>query len=121
VSDAFLGVQSLYSQDLAIPPPYDTAIAALGRPDRDPAFFFAYSPVLFADRLPPTLIVHTYADEVIPYNQATALDQAMTAAGVPHDLLLYEDTTHYLDAYRPTQATHMVYERIVAFAKEYAR
>jgi hypothetical protein len=121
VSDAFLGVQSLYSQDLAIPPPYDTAIAALGRPDRDPAFFFAYSPIFFADRLPPTLIVHTYADEVIPYNQATALDQAMTAAGVPHDLLLYEDTTHYLDAYHPTEATHMVYERIVAFAKEYTR
>lgn len=121
VSDAFLAVGSLYSQDLAIPPPYDDAIAAMGRPDRDPAFFFAYSPLFFAERLPPTLIVHTYADEVIPYNQATALDAAMTAVGVPHELLLYEDTTHYLDAYNPTQATHMVYERIVAFAKQYTR
>jgi hypothetical protein len=121
VSDAFLVVQSLYSEDLAIPPPYDSAIATMGRPDRDPAFFFAYSPIFFADRLPPTLIVHTYADEVIPYNQATALDVAMAAAGVPHDLLLYEDTTHYLDAYHPTQATHLVYERIVAFAKEHTR
>jgi dipeptidyl aminopeptidase/acylaminoacyl peptidase len=119
VSDAFLGVQSLYSEDLEIPPPYDSFIAAMGRPDRDPAFFFAYSPIFFADRLPPTLIVHTYADEVIPYNQATALDVAMTAAGVPHDLLLYEDTTHYLDAYNPTQATYVVYERVVAFAKEH--
>jgi hypothetical protein len=121
VSDAFLAVNSLYREDLAIPPPYDTAIAALGRPDQDPAFFFAYSPVFFADRLPPTLIVHTYADEVIPYNQATALDAAMAAAGVPHDLLLYEDTTHYLDAYNPTQATHTVYECVVAFAKEHTR
>jgi dipeptidyl aminopeptidase/acylaminoacyl peptidase len=121
VSDAFLAVNSLYSEDLAIPPPYDTAVAALGRPDQDPAFFFAYSPVFFADRLPSTLIVHTYADEVISYNQATALDAAMTAAGVPHDLLLYEDTTHYLDAYNPTQATHTVYERVVAFAKEHTR
>jgi dipeptidyl aminopeptidase/acylaminoacyl peptidase len=121
VSDSFLIVSSLYSQDLEIPPPYDTAIAALGRPDQDPAFFFAFSPVFFADRLPPTLIVHTYADEVIPYNQATALDAAMTAAGVPHELLLYEDTTHYLDAYNPTRATHTVYERVVAFAKEYTR
>ena len=121
VSDAYLGVQSLYSQELAIPPPYDTALAALGRPDRDPAFFFAYSPVFFADRLPPTLIVHTYADEVIPFNQAMTLDAAMTAAGVPHQLLLYDDTTHYLDAYNPTPATHMVFERIVAFAREYAR
>ena len=121
VSDGFLAVSSLYTEELAIPPPYDDAIAALGRPDRDPAFFFAYSPVFFADRLPPTLIVHTYADEVIPYNQATALDTAMNGAGVPHDLLLYQDTTHYLDAYNPTPATHMVYERIIAFAREYTR
>jgi dipeptidyl aminopeptidase/acylaminoacyl peptidase len=121
VSDGFLAVEALYSQDLDIPPPYDSAIAALGRPDRDPAFFFAYSPVFYADRLPPTLIVHTYADEVIPYNQAIALDLAMTEAGVPHELLLYEDTTHYLDAYNPTQATHMVFERIVAFAREHTR
>jgi len=121
VSDAFLAVNSLYSEDLAIPPPYDTAIAALGRPDLDPAFFFAYSPVFFAERLPPTLIVHTYADEVIPYNQATVLDAAMAAAGVPHDLLLYDDTTHYLDAYNPTPATHTVYECVVAFAKQHTR
>lgn len=121
ISDAFLAVNALYSEDLAIPPPYDTAIASLGRPDQAPDFFFAYSPVFFADRLPPTLIVHTYADEVIPYNQATALAAAMKAAGVPHDLLLYEDTTHYLDAYNPTQATHIVYERVVAFAEEHTR
>lgn len=121
ISDAFLGVQALYSEELAIPPPYDTAIAAMGRPDRDPAFFFAYSPVFFAEHLPPTLIVHMYADEVIPYNQALALDAAMTAAGVPHDLLLYADTTHYLDPYNPTDATYMVYDRVVAFAKEHTR
>lgn len=121
VSDAFLAVNSLYSEDLAIPPPYDAAIAVLGRPDQDPAFFFAYSPVFFAERLPPTLIVHTYADEVIPYTQATALAAAMRSAGVPYDLFLYEDTTHYLDAYNPTQATHRVYERVVAFANEHTR
>ena len=121
VSDAFLAVNSLYSEDLEIPPPYDMAIAALGRPDQDPAFFFAYSPVFFAERLPATLIVHTYADEVIPYSQATALGAAMTGAGVQHDLFLYEDTTHYLDAYHPTPATHLVYERILAFAKEHTR
>jgi dipeptidyl aminopeptidase/acylaminoacyl peptidase len=121
VSDAFLVVGSLYSEDLSIPPPYDTAIASMGRPDREPDFFFAYSPIFFANQLPPTLIVHTYADEVIPYSQATALDLAMAEAGVPHDLLLYQDTTHYLDAYHPTQATYVVYERIVAFAKEYTR
>lgn len=116
VGDAFLGVQALYSQELEIPPPYDTAVAALGRPDRDPAFFYQFSPALFADHLPPMFVVHMLNDPVIPHNQATALIDALEAAGVPHDTLLYEDTTHYLDAYNPTPATRMVFERVLDYA-----
>ena len=121
VSDAFLGIQALYSADLRIPPPYDSAIAALGRPDRDPAFFFDFSPVFYAAHLSPTFIVHTTNDEVIPYQQAEAMAAAMAEAGIRHELLLYTDTTHYLDAYNPTQATHTVYDCVVAFAKQYTR
>lgn len=119
ISDAFLGVQSLYAdrEALAIPPPYDSAVAAMGRPDRDPAFFFAYSPAFYAEHLPNTLILHSYNDEVIPHNQAQALADALAAAGVPHDLLLYSDTTHYLDARYPTEATFMVYERVLDFVE----
>lgn len=117
ISDAFLGIQALYDADLAIPAPYDSAVAALGRPDRDPAFFYGFSPVFYADRLPPTLVIHTTNDEVIPANQAEALAAALAAADVPHDLLLYEDTTHYLDAYNPTPATHRVYERVLAYVR----
>lgn len=115
ISDAFLGVQALYDTELSIPPPYDVAVAALGRPDRDPAFFFNLSPVFHAAHLPPTLVVHTYNDEVIPYNQAQALAAALGTAGVPHELLLYQDTTHYLDAYHPTAATYLVYERVLEY------
>ncbi len=115
ISDAFLGIQALYDADLAIPPPYDSAVAALGRPDRDPAFFYGFSPVFNADKLPPIFVIHTTNDEVIPSNQAEALDRALTAAGVPHELLLYEDTTHYLDAYHPTPGTHLVYERVLQY------
>jgi len=121
ISDAFLGVQALYDADLAIPAPYDSAVAALGRPDRDPAFFYGFSPVFYADRLPPTLVIHTTNDEVIPFNQAEALATALDAAGVPHELLLYEDTTHYLDAYNPTPATRMVYERVLAYVQTLGR
>jgi hypothetical protein len=117
ISDAFLGVQALYDADLAIPAPYDSAVAALGRPDRDPAYFYGFSPVFYADKLPPTLVIHTTNDEVIPANQAEALADALAAAGVPHELLLYEDTTHYLDAYNPTPGTHMVYERVLAYVR----
>lgn len=121
ISDAFLGIQALYDADLAIPPPYDSAVAALGRPDRDPAFFYGFSPVFYADRLPPAFVIHTTNDEVIPYNQAEALAAALAAAGVPHELLLYEDTTHYLDAYNPTAGTHMVYERVLAYVRSLGR
>lgn len=121
ISDAFLGIRALYDADLAIPAPYDSAVAALGRPDRNPAYFFGFSPVFYADKLPPTLVIHTYNDEVIPSNQAEALAAALAAAGVPHELLLYEDTTHYLDAYNPTPATHRVYERVLAYVRSLAK
>lgn len=119
VSDAFLGIQALYAdrEALKIPPPYDSAIAAMGRPDRDPAFFFGYSPVFFAGKLPPMFVIHTYNDEVIPYTQGEAMAAALEAARVPHDLLLYEDTTHYLDAYNPTPGTELVYERVLKYVK----
>lgn len=119
VSDAFLGIQSLYSTDLKIPPPYDNAVAALGRPDRDPAFFFDFSPIFYVTHLPPMFIVHSYGDEVIPHNQSEALAAAMAAANMPHELFLYADTTHYLDAYNPTPATFEVLERTLAFVKQH--
>lgn len=118
VSDAFLGIQALYSAELRIPPPYDSAIAALGRPDRDPAFFFDFSPVFYAAHLPPTFIVHTTNDEVIPYQQAEAMAEALAEAGIPHELLLYTDTTHYLDAYNPTPGTELVYERVLDYVNK---
>ncbi len=121
ISDAFLGVQSLYSTELKIPPPYDAYVAALGRPDRDPAFFFGYSPLFYAAHLPPIFIIHSYGDEVIPYNQATALSAALDASQAAHETLLYQDTTHYLDAYNPTDSTYLVFQRAMAFARAHTR
>lgn len=117
VSDAFLGIQALYSEALAIPPPYDTAIAAMGRPDRDPGFFLAYSPVFWAAQHPPTLLIHTYEDEVIPYNQSQRLAAALASAGVGHDLFLYHSDTHYLDPRSPTPEAIEVFERVIAFVR----
>lgn len=121
VSDALLGVQALYSQDLAIPERYTTAIAALGRPDRYPDVYLGYSPAFFADHLPPTLVVHTTADEVIPPNQAERLAEALDDAGVPYELFLYEDTTHYLDQVNVTPDTAELYRRLTLFLDTYVR
>jgi len=121
ISDALLGVQALYDQDLAIPERYATAIAALGRPDRYPDVYLGYSPAFFAEHLPPTFVVHTTADEVIPPNQAQRLAEALDQAGVPYELFLYEDTTHYLDQVNVTPDTAELYRRLTEFLDRYVR
>ena len=121
ISDALLGVQALYDQDLEIPPKYATAIAALGRPDRYPEIYLGYSPAFHAAHMPPTFVVHTTSDEVIPYNQAQRFADALTDEGVTHELFLYEDTTHYLDQVNVTPDTAELYRRLTAFLDKYVR
>jgi len=121
ISDGLLGVQSLYAEDLQIPDNYATAIAALGRPDRYPEVYLAYSPAYHADHLPPVLVVHTTGDEVIPYSQAERFAEVLAAAGVTHEVFLYGDTTHYLDQVNITPDTAELYRRLTAFLNEQVR
>jgi dienelactone hydrolase len=115
VSDAFEMVQSLYDVDLAIPERYQDAIAAMGRPDRDPAFFLGFSPAYQAAHMPPSLVAHTFSDEVVPYPQSERFAQALQDAGVEYDLYLYQDTSHYLDQVNITPETEELYRRLAAF------
>lgn len=115
VSDAFMMVQTLYDAAPAIPPRYQAAIAALGRPDRDPAYYLDFSPVFQARHMPPTLIAHTLADEIVPYQQSQRFAQALQDAGVEHELYLYQDTSHYLDQVNITPETAELYRRLAAF------
>jgi hypothetical protein len=121
ITDGFLGIQSLYDTELEIPAKYAAAVAALGRPDRVPEFYLGYSPAFHAVQLPPTLVVHTYADEVIPYNQSVRLAEALDTAEVTYELFLYEDTTHYLDQVNVTPDTAELYRRLIAFLDKYVR
>jgi hypothetical protein len=121
ISDALLGVQALYDEELEIPEKYATAIAALGRADRYPEVYLGYSPAFHAAHLPPTFVVHTTADEVIPPNQAQRFADALAAAGVVHELFLYEDTTHYLDQVNVTPDTAELYRRLTAFLDAHVR
>ena len=121
ISDGFLAVQALYDEAVEVPPRYATAIAALGRPDRYPEIYLRYSPAFHAKHMPPTFVVHTTADEVIPPNQAVRFAHALAAAGVTHELFLYRDTTHYLDQVNITPDTAELYRRLVAFLDKYMR
>ena len=121
INDGFLFAQALYDQASEIPPRYATFVQSMGRPDRYPQIYLSYSPAFHAAQLPPTMVVHTTADEVVPYNQSLRLDQALTAAGVTHELFLYEDTTHYLDQVNVTPDTAELYRRLAAFLDRYVR
>ena len=121
ISDGFLWVQALYDVELEIPDVYANYVASLGRPDRYPEIYVGYAPAYHAVRMPPALVVHTTADEVIPYNQSIRFAEALGAAGVPHELFLYEDTTHYLDQVNVTPETAELYSRLAAFLDRYVR
>jgi acetyl esterase/lipase len=118
ISDAFLGVQALYYESLEIPERFQFAVASLGRPDRDPAFLMQYSPAFFARHMPPTLVVHTPADRVIPSSQSVRFAQALADAGIPHELILYQDTTHYLNTINPSPEGVAVFWRMVEFLNQ---
>jgi acetyl esterase/lipase len=121
ISDAFLGVQALYETELYIPIEYRAAIAALEPPHRHPDFYRSHSLIFDAGRLPPTIVIHTKGDEVIPYQQSLRLADALEEAGVAHELFLYEDTTHYLDQVNVTPDTAELYWRLNAFFDRHVR
>lgn len=119
ISDGFLGYQALFREDLQIPSPYDTFVASLGRPDRHPEIYLAASPAYFADHLPPTLIIHTHADRVIPVEQAVRFADALEQASTPYQLVLYDDVSHYLNPDNPTEETRRVYDVTIAFLEQW--
>ncbi len=58
----------------------------------------AASPITYVDaRTPPTMIVHGEQDEVVPWQQATRLADALTEADRPVELVLDPDMGHELD------------------------
>ena len=66
--------------------------------DAVPALLKA-SPVSYVSpTCPPTLIAHGEKDSIVPYSNATSLDNALTVAGVKHDLVPYPNSNHGLES-----------------------
>jgi dipeptidyl aminopeptidase/acylaminoacyl peptidase len=73
-----------------------------------------------ASELPPTLLIHTAADRVLPIEQAYALEAAALAAGVPVETYYYTDTSHYLGiGENLTDAGREMFYMIVEFIERY--
>lgn len=118
ISNAFSGTASFYAGQLGIPPQYEFLIPALGLPNLYPLDFLRFSPVYTAAQLPPTLIIHTDVDHVIPIDQAYQLEAALRANQVPVEVYYYKDVSHYLqiDENMSDQGREMFY-RVLTFAQ----
>lgn len=122
IANAFSGTADFYTGQIQIPPEYTYLIPALGPPNLYPLAFLRYSPVYTAAQLPPTLLIHTDADLIIPISQAYDLEAALRAAGVPVTVFYYQDVSHYLQIDdQMTDAGREMFYRVVDFAQQYGK
>jgi len=122
ISNAFTGSQDFYEGKLDIPDPYGLVIPALGAANIYPVPFLRFSPVYTAAHLPPTLIIHTDVDAIIPIDQAYQLEAALRAAGVPVEVFYYQDVSHYLQIGEDmTEAGQQMFGLVMEFVERYTR
>ena len=96
VSNAFTGSADFYAKRLTFPERFRYLIPAMGPANLYPLPFLYFSPVYTASALPPTMIIHTDVDRIIPISQAYELEKELRDAGVYVEVLYYEDVSHYL-------------------------
>ena len=96
ISNAFSGSADFYAHRLTFPERFRYVIPALGPANIYPLPFLYFSPVYTASHLPPTMIIHTDVDRIIPISQAYELEEALRAAGIYVEVLYYDDVSHYL-------------------------
>ena len=70
ISNAFTGSSDFYAKRLTLPERFRYVIPALGPANLYPLPFLYFSPVYTASGLPPTMIIHTDVDRIIPISQA---------------------------------------------------
>ena len=57
-----------------------------------------YSPISHVnENTVPTLLFHGAKDTVVPYHTVAALEEKLTAYGVPHEMITYPESGHALD------------------------
>lgn len=99
---------SSYEKSIA---PYIFALFMGGPPERAADNYKAASPITYvtADD-PPVLTIHGTNDALVPFDQATQLDEAMKKAGVSHTLLKLEGAGHGFFGDHAKQADEAMWE-----------
>ncbi len=116
ISNAFSGAADFYAGRLAWPPALGYALAALGTADVKPDNFMRFSPVYTAEVMPPTLLLHTQADTMVPIQQSQEYAAALRAAAVPVHTYYFADESHYIRVGEETSlTTRRVFLQVLAF------
>ncbi|HET7768796.1 MAG TPA: carboxypeptidase regulatory-like domain-containing protein [Chloroflexota bacterium] len=109
-------------EDGSFVPPFglDQALVALGFPDREALRYWRYSGAYHVRRgMPPTLLVHSRQDDVVPYQQSELLARTLGEEGVMHELHVLDGGSHYLlSAEREARG---IYELTLRFLGEHLR
>lgn len=120
IADAFGVAEGFYAGEIELPPAYALVIPGLGQPNLAPLDLLRYSPVYSAGDLPPTQIIHTAADRILPIEQAFELAEALQDAGVTVETFYYDDVSHYLQVGEAlTPEGEEMFGRVLDFIERY--
>jgi dipeptidyl aminopeptidase/acylaminoacyl peptidase len=95
----------------------DTALMALGTPDRRPEQYLQYSAAYHIGNLPPLLLAHGEKDDIVPTHQTVDFARVLSAAGKPFETHYYPEMAHYFADARAADTLDL-YDATITF---YAR
>lgn len=97
---------------------YKYWVAKIGDPARDKAAMNAASPTARAAELRvPLLLMHGKADDIVPFEQFTLMEQAIKKTGMTQEYVAYDDTAHNVMA----SNTEDYLARLEAFFAKYLK
>ena len=108
-----------YEREGFIPPfGLDRALVALGLPSREPLRYLNHSMVYQVHgKLPPTILFHSYQDEIVPYQQSGLLADSLKKLGVEAELHLFDGASHYL--LEDGEASMTIYRQTLDFLRRH--
>lgn len=100
-------------------PPFDQILIALGFPNLSPELYFRYSTIFHLEGLPPVCLLHGKEDELSPFSQSVALEQALSQRGIPHRFYAYEGLSHYFSIDADNATTQQMFQDSVTCLRQW--
>jgi acetyl esterase/lipase len=109
----FFGPTDFTRPDIYTPEAIQLTQGLMGMPyNQDPKAWRSASPLYYvAAGDPPMLMMHGDADTLVPLAQSQVMDEALTKAGVPHQLIIVKNAMHSFTA-KPGTTPNLTWEEI---------